>query len=266
VTERELDERLAFAMELARRAGTFALGYFRNLSALNIHSKGVQDMASQADLETEALVGQAIAEAYPDDDFLGEEGCEQFQARRGRGCWVVDPIDGTQPFISGIPSWCVAIAYVVNNQTLLAVVFDPTFDELFAARLGGGCTVNDAPCSATGIKTLAEALVGVGYSNRVSVEQTLAPLTRLLEEDGMFHRCGSGALSLAYVAAGRLAGYFEPHMNSWDSVAGLLLVSEAGGCCCDFFSTPNALAEGGMVLASGFELYPELERVMLGTK
>lgn len=264
MNEDNLEKRLAFACEISRRAGAFALGHFQNLSALHIQSKGVQDMATEADLDTEAMIRQALNDAYPEDNFLGEESCEDFKPKPEQGNWVVDPIDGTQPFISGIPSWCIAIAYVANGKTLVAVVYDPNQDEMYAARLGGGTTLNGVSCSATDIPSLAEGLVGIGYSNRVPPEATLEPMARLLADSGMFHRCGSGALSLAYVAAGRLAGYFEPHMNAWDSVAGLLLVSEAGGRCCDFLGDPNALEKGGEVLAAGAKLYPALEGAIRG--
>lgn len=264
MTEQDLDKRLKFTCDLARRAGAFALGHFQNLSALHIQSKGIQDMATEADVDTETMIRQALSDEYPQDNFLGEESCEDFKPEPGQGNWVVDPIDGTQPFISGIPSWCIAIAYVADDQTLVAVVFDPNQDEMYAARLGGGATVNGVSCSATTISSLADGLVGIGYSKRVPPEAMLEPMARLLTADGMFHRCGSGALSLAYVAAGRLAGYFEPHMNAWDTVAGLLLVTEAGGSCCDFMGDPKALEKGGEVLAAGANLYPALERAIRG--
>jgi myo-inositol-1(or 4)-monophosphatase len=262
MTGDELDERLTFASDLSRTAGAFALGHFANLSALHIQSKGVQDMATEADMDTETMIHAALSEHYPEDNFLGEETYTDFTPETGRGTWVVDPIDGTQPFICGIPSWCIAIAYVANGQILVGVVYDPTHDELYTARLGGGTYLNGAPCRASDISSLADGLTGIGYSTRVPVAATLEPMARLLAADGMFHRCGSGALSLAYVAAGRLAGYFEPHMNSWDAIAGLLLVSEAGGKSCDFMSFSNALRDGGEIMAAGSNLYAELEHVV----
>ena len=264
MSDTNLDGRLAFACDLSRRAGAFALGHFANLSALHIREKGVQDMATEADVDTEKLIRQALSETYPEDNFLGEELCDDFVLQPGRGTWVVDPIDGTQPFICGIPSWCIAIAYVQSGKTQVGVVYDPNHDELYAARLGGGSTLNGAPCKATSISSLADGLLGLGYSKRVSVAETMEPMARLLEADGMFHRCGSGALSLAYVAAGRLAGYFEPHMNVWDAIAGLLLVSEAGGRSCDFLASPDALRDGGQVVAAGTNLYPHLEQLVRG--
>ncbi|WP_157976705.1 inositol monophosphatase family protein [Parahaliea mediterranea] len=264
MTDAELDARLATACGLARKAGCFASGKFADLGSLTVHSKGVQDMATEADVETEALLRKGLAELYPGDAFLGEESCSEFRSQAGRGVWVVDPIDGTQPFISNITSWCIALAYVRDSQTLLGVVYDPVRDELFAARRGGGASINNRPLRVSPAASLADGLVGLGYSNRVAPAATVGPLSRLLEEQGMFHRCGSGALSLAYVAAGRLIGYYEPHMNAWDAVAGGLLVREAGGRSNPALEREGVLEHGCAVLAAGAGVYQALLEVVSG--
>ncbi|QIB64279.1 inositol monophosphatase family protein [Kineobactrum salinum] len=257
----ELDLRLATAVSVARSAGEFALACFADLGALNIRSKGVQDMATEADLRTEQLIREQLLQHYPDDGFLGEESCADYEVREGQGVWVVDPIDGTQPFVSNINSWCVILAYVEQDRTELAVIYDPNRDELFAARRGCGATVNGSPLATTEAMSLADGLVGIGYSTRVPPEAALAPMTRLLAADGMFHRCGSGGLSLAYVAAGRLLAYYEPHMNCWDSVAGALLVREAGGCTNAEVESVAVMQHGSAVLAAGKGIYAALEVV-----
>lgn len=262
MTPAELDERLAQACEIARIGGGFAAGCFADLGSLTVHSKGVQDMATEADLNTEQLLRDELARRYPGDAFLGEESCEAFTAEPGQGVWVVDPIDGTQPFVSNITSWCVALAYVRGGRTLIGVVYDPNRDELFAARHGGGCTLNARPVRASAARSLAEGLVGLGYSNRVAPAATLEPMTRLLRADGMFHRCGSGALSLAYVAAGRLVGYYEPHMNAWDCLGGALLVREAGGRTNAELEADDVLLRGCPVLAAAQGIYPALSDVV----
>lgn len=262
--EAELDARLGAAAELARQAGAFAAGKFADLGSLTVHSKGVQDMATEADLETEALLRRGVTERFPEDAFLGEESCTDFQALAGQGIWVVDPIDGTQPFISNITSWCIAIAYVLDNRTLLGVVYDPVRDELFAARRGGGASVNGRSLKVSSAASLADGLVGLGYSNRVPPEATLGPMQRLMIAEGMFHRCGSGALSLAYVAAGRLIGYYEPHMNAWDAVAGALLVREAGGCSNPALEREGVLEQGCPVLAAADGVYDALREAVEG--
>lgn len=256
------DEKLQFACDVARRGGQLALGYFNDLGSLTVKSKGVQDMASEADVNTEALIREAIATRCPDDAFLGEESNESFVPDADKGTWIVDPIDGTQPFINGIRSWCISIAYFDKNKLRVGVVYDPTSDELFAASAGGGATLNGQPLRASTASSLADGLVCVGYSNRVTPEDTLGPLERIMRANGMYHRNGSGALSLAYVAAGRLIGYFEPHMNSWDFAAGVLLVNEAGGRSNDCLPDQMAMVKGGPVVAAADRVFDELARVV----
>lgn len=245
-------------------AGEGALRYFRDFAALTVHSKGVQDMASEADLATEQLIQTAVEGQFPEDAFLGEETSDCFAIQPGKGTWIVDPIDGTQPFINGIPSWCISISYVEEHHIRIGVVYDPVHDELFAAQQGKGAWINGKPMRTADASSLQDGLVCVGFSNRVPPEAVLGPLTRLLHSKGMYHRNGSGALSLAYVAAGRLIGYFEPHMNSWDFAAGALLVREAGGRTNDCLPNPQAMVDGGLMLAATADVYDELEQVVKG--
>jgi myo-inositol-1(or 4)-monophosphatase len=259
-----IDERFEFACEIIREAGAKALGYFRNFETLEVKSKGVQDMASEADFETEKLIEQAVNGRFGEDAFLGEENPDSFVPKPGKGTWIIDPVDGTQPFVNGIASWCISIAYVEGHRFSFGVVYDPNLDELFAAKAGAGATLNGRPIKASSATSLLDGLVCVGYSNRVQPEDTLKPLARLIHAQGMYHRNGSGALSLAYVAAGRLIGYFEPHMNSWDFAAGALIIKEAGGVINDCLPDEQALIKGSLVLAAAPGVYDELERVMSG--
>ena len=258
------EDRLKFACDTARKAGALALGYFNNLGALTIQSKGVQDMASEADVNTEELIRDAVSAAYPDDEFLGEESNESFVPDPDKGTWIIDPIDGTQPFVNGIRSWCISIAYYENNEVRVGVVYDPTSDELFAARSGGGTTLNGEPIRASAATSLLDGLVSVGFSNRVTPEDTLGPLERLMRANGMYHRSGSGALSLAYVAAGRLIGYFEPHMNSWDFAAGAILIHEAGGRTNDCLPDQKVMIVGGPIIAAADGVFDDLVKVVNG--
>ncbi|MDA0707371.1 MAG: inositol monophosphatase, partial [Proteobacteria bacterium] len=255
-------ERFDFACATIRDAGALALDYFDRFETLQVKSKGVQDMASEADVETQKLIEAAISARFPGDSFLGEEDPESYAAKPGAGTWIIDPIDGTQPFVNGIPSWCVSIAYVEGTEFRLGVVFDPKNDELFAAMAGAGATLNGRPIKASGATSVAAGLVSIGYSNRVQPEDTLGPLARLFLADGMFHRSGSGALSLAYVAAGRLIGYFEPHMNSWDFAASALIIKEAGGVINDCLPNEAALVNGSLIMAAAPGVYDELKRIV----
>jgi len=258
------EERFLFAREVIQKAGMLALDYFRDFAALTVHNKGTQDMASEADVNTENLIREAVSGNFPGDAFLGEESSETFRLETGKGTWIVDPIDGTQPFVNGIPSWCISMAYVEGHQILLGLTFDPVSNELFAARHRHGAYLNEKPIRPASVSSLKEGLVCVGYSNRVSPEATLEPLTRLMHAGGMYHRNGSGALSLAYVGAGRLIGYFEPHMNSWDFAAGALIVREAGGRTNDCLPEAQTMIDGGLMVAAAQGVYQELSAVVSG--
>jgi myo-inositol-1(or 4)-monophosphatase len=259
-----IDDRFEFAQALIRQAGALALGYFERFETLEVMSKGIQDMASEADLETEKLIEVAVQSTFPMDAFLGEESAGTFVPEPGKGTWIIDPIDGTQPFVNGIASWCVAIAFVDEGRVQFGLVYDPCREELFAAKRGGGAMLNGIRLKVPSATSLLDGLVGIGFSNRVTPEDTLDPLSRLIHAKGMFHRCGSGAISLAYVAAGRLIGYFEPHMCSWDFAASVVIIEEAGARINDCLPDDEAMVKGSLVLAAAPGLYDELSDLLLG--
>ncbi|WP_062208994.1 inositol monophosphatase [Aureimonas sp. AU12] len=262
LTAADLDARFAFAQDLAAEAGDLALSYFRRLETLTVRSKGLQDMASEADVEVEQMIRSRIAAAYPSDAFLGEEtGRTEFTP--GQGIWVVDPIDGTQPFVNGMTAWCVSIAFVEGGRNRFGVVDSPARGERFAGGAGRGATLNSRPIAVRPAVSVREGLLALGYSPRVTPAAFIEPLGRILEAGGMFTRDGSGALSLAYVACGRLLGYAEPHINSWDCLGAMAVIEGAGGRVSDFLGG-EGLWSGNPLLAASPELYPELERLYLG--
>ncbi|MEQ9208633.1 MAG: inositol monophosphatase [Pseudomonadales bacterium] len=259
----QLDEKLNTAKGIIREAGGIALDYFRSLDSLTVSSKGVQDMVTEADVNVERFIIDQLHRRYPEHLILGEESCQNFVLSGQDKVWVIDPIDGTQPFISSIPSWCISLSFVDHCTTKIGIVYDPLHDEMFVAGHGYGAYLNDRRILTSTESSVANGLVGIGHSNRVTVDDTLGPMTRLLENNGMFHRCGSGALSLAWVASGRLLGYFEPHMCSWDALAGLLLVKEANGDHLPYLTSREALIKGNRVLASGSLVYDSLCKIIL---
>lgn len=242
-------ERRAFAEDVARDAGRLALSYFRR-DGLAVESKGVLDWVTDADVQTEELIRGRIRESFPDDEILGEEGGH---SGVGQGdapaTWVVDPIDGTTCFVTGLPGWTVSIACLDDGGHLVAgVVHDPPGSEMFSAAAGHGLLVNarsvDVPH-----RGLNDGFVGVGHSRKAPGAPTVAFLESLLEAGGLFYNPGSAALSLAYVAAGRLAGFFEPNLRAWDALAGELLVRESGGWVTEFMRD-GSLVNGKPVLAA----------------
>lgn len=252
-----LDERLAFAARLARRAGELAHGAF-GTAATSL--KGRHDVLTEMDPKVERLIRAALAERYPDDAFLGEEeGISGSLDTAGRA-WVVDPIDGTANYARGIDRYCVSIACVEDGRPVLGVIYDPCHDRLYAARAGGGAWLGERRLAVSPVDTLDAATIECGWSTRRPAADWLAMVERIMSAGASVRRLGSGAMGLADVAAGRLEGYAELHINSWDCAAGLLLVREAGGRCCDFFAG-DGLRQGNPLLAANGALFDELQRV-----
>lgn len=253
-----LDRRMAFAAAAIVEAGALARSHFARRDAIVFETKGAQDPVSAADRDVERFLTERIRAAFPGDAVLGEEGGFSGQ---GSVVWVLDPIDGTQVFSLGMTTWCVVVALVVDGVTELALVHDPNAGELFAARRGGGATLDGRPIGCTPDARVDRGLVGIGYPKRMVPEDVLPVFGRLLAAGGMFHRNGSGALSLAYVAAGRLLGYAEARMHAWDCLAGLLLIREAGGRTSGF--EPGAdLAAPDRVVASAAAIFDQLDAVL----
>jgi myo-inositol-1(or 4)-monophosphatase len=238
-------DRYDFAATLIADAGALSLGYFRDQGSLEIASKGLQDMASQADLETERLIRGRIAESYPDDAFFGEE-TGGIAPAPGQGVWVVDPIDGTANFVSAIPMWCVSIAFVIDRVIEFGLVLDPNHDELFAARRGHGATLNGQAIRPDGTTSLADGRFAISFSHPSKPHQASSVIHALLECGGLHEGPVGGALGLAYVACGRTIGYYEPHINSWDCYGAVAVLREAGAWVCD--------AEAGDGLIAGCEI------------
>jgi myo-inositol-1(or 4)-monophosphatase len=252
-----LEARYQFGLALIREAGALALSYFNARDTLKIEAKGVQDMASQADLNTEVLIKKRIAEKFPQDAFLGEEtGRTEFMP--DQGIWVVDPIDGTQPFISGLSSWCVSIAYVQGGKVQFGMVFAPARDELFAGGAGHPATLNGAVINGTKAKSLKDGLVSSGYSPKAGADVFLPAFENFLKAGGMFYRDGSGALALCYVAAGRLIGFFEPLIRSWDCLGAIAVLDAAGMTRSDFLAG-DGLFGGNPLVAGNAATYAELK-------
>ncbi|MCB1488933.1 MAG: inositol monophosphatase [Bauldia sp.] len=257
VTE-DLAARLRIAEAVVREAGALALGYFRRRHELKIDAKGLQDLVSQADRESEELIFARISEAFPEDSFLGEEGGLR---RKGPLMWVVDPIDGTANFVRGIPHWCVSIGLVTESRSLLGVLYDPVVNELFAAVAGGGATLNGEPIRVTGETDLTRARVGIGFSHASDIARHSRDVRTVLEAGCDYLKSGSGALGLANVAAGRLDAYFERRINLWDVAAGLVIVEEAGGRLSDFM-TPDIIARANELLVASPGLFDPLRRLL----
>lgn len=254
-----VDDRLAVATQVAREAGAVAMGFFTDLASVEIRSKGRQDVVTSADVAVEGLILARLKESFPEDAFLGEETGGAVPV--SGGLWVIDPIDGTQEFSLGIRQWCISIAFVVGNEMQIGVVYDPNADELFEARSGGGARLNGRLIAISGAENLEDGVVALEYSRRTQPEDLLHFLSGLLAEGGTYGRGGSGALALCNVACGRLIGFIELHMQSWDCLAALLIIREAGGRTNDFL-VEGALTGGNVVIAAPPQLFDQLVRLL----
>ncbi|OWV97375.1 inositol monophosphatase [Rhizobium sp. R72] len=260
VHDTDLEQRFALAKSLAEKAGALALDYFNKRDTLVIETKrDLQDVVSIADRNVETFLREQVAAAIPDDGFLGEE--YGHQSGNSGYTWVVDPIDGTAPFVNGMPTWCVSIAVLRGGIPVIGVIQVPCANELYAAALGLGASLNAEMLSLDPSRTIQNAMTGIGCNTHVAPERVGSIITALLSTGGTFIRNGSGALMLAYVAAGRLVGYYEPHMRAWDCMAGYCLVKEAGGEYLPFSTEGEDLLKGQPVLASNVSAYSELLKI-----
>lgn len=240
----DLDGREALCRDIARSAAALAKAAFAARSSGWV-LKGPQDFLTETDAAIEAHLRAAIAGAYPDDGFLGEETGGELSG----DLWVVDPIDGTANFARGIPHYCISIAFVSGGAVQLAAIANPSAGELHFARRGRGATRNDLPIRVAPTSDYRAACVELGWSLRVPDTEYLRALGGILAEGANVRRAASGALGLAYVADGRSDAYAELHMHPWDCLAGLLLVEEAGGVTAPYLAG-DGLRLGGAVLAA----------------
>jgi myo-inositol-1(or 4)-monophosphatase len=242
-----LQNRFLVACAVAREAGALARRRFLDRGSFTVGFKGPQDFVTEVDGEVERLIQSRLIALFAEDGFIGEEG----EGRVGKAdapVWVVDPIDGTANFARGTPHYCVSIACVVGRAVEVGVIYDPMLDELFAARRGAGAWLNGLAMKAAPTADLARATIEVGWNMRSGSAAFLSLYGRIIGTGAGGVRAGSGALGLAYVAAGRRDGYVENHINAWDCLAGNLLVAEAGGYVSDFLAG-EGLSKGNPLIA-----------------
>ena len=242
---RALEARFAAAQDLAAQAGALAMRMRPPAGTAQATLKGAQDWLTAADGAVERLPSGELLAAFPADGFQGEEGGA---TRAGTLRWVVDPIDGTSNYARGAPRWCVSVALLDGDAPVLGVLAAPALGETFAACAGQGATLNGAAIHAAGTAALDRAIIEAGWSPRVDLAAYQALCARLQGTGAMLRNGGSGALGLADVAAGRLDGYAELHINLWDCAAALALLAEAGADVSGFL--PRGMQGGAPILAA----------------
>jgi myo-inositol-1(or 4)-monophosphatase len=218
-----------------------------------IRMKGTIDLVTEADIAAEGAILGLLAREFPDTPVLAEESRADYGEIPAGPVWIIDPLDGTTNFAHGFPYFCVSIAYSVDRKTEIGVIYCPVLDELFWAGRGGGAWLNGKRIKVTKTDKLIECLVATGfpYDIPTNLERVIAQLHRVLPAVRDVRRGGAAALDLAFVACGRLDGFWEVDLKPWDTAAGQLLVEEAGGLVTDFKGggwtpyVPEILASNG---------------------
>jgi myo-inositol-1(or 4)-monophosphatase len=233
------------------------------------HKSSAIDIVTQYDLETEALITDRLRAAFPEHRLLAEEG--DYDSSNSDGpCWYVDPIDGTNNFTHGFPAFAVSMALYEGEQPLVGVVYDPLRDECFHAAQGQGAYLshneNREPLAVSHRENLVDCLLATGfpYDRHTSEFDNLTQFAAFLKRARGIRRAGAAALDVAYVAAGRLDGYWEYKLSSWDIAAGVLLVAEAGGQVTGSRGEPFSLTAGDKLdlVASNGHIHQTMVKVL----
>jgi myo-inositol-1(or 4)-monophosphatase len=231
-----------------------------------VDKKGKIDLVTEVDLECERMCRAVLAERFPDHDILAEElGATTTARTPSRFRWVFDPLDGTTNYAHGLPIFCSSLALEIDGRAEVGAIYDPTRRELFTAERGEGARVNGAPLRVSTTADLIDALLVTGFPYDVHKESgdLVALFGEFLGRARAVRRLGSAAIDLCYVAAGRLDGFWEQHLQPWDVSAGALIVEEAGGRITGMDGTPFDGAAGHLV-ASNARLHEQMLGVISG--
>ncbi len=237
---------LNIAVKAARRAGGIINRASRDVEQIKVSAKRDKDFVTEVDKAAEAAIIGVLKEAYPDHAILAEEsgasGDSDF-------VWIIDPLDGTTNFIHGFPQYCISIAQTQKGVLQHAVIYDPNRNELFTASKGAGAYLNERRIRVSKRAKMNEALIGTGFPFRYfeHVDAYLGIFRDMMHKTAGVRRPGAAALDLAWVAAGRIDGFWELGLSPWDMAAGALLITEAGGLVGDLAGEQNYLETGNIV-------------------
>jgi myo-inositol-1(or 4)-monophosphatase len=253
---------LNIGIRAARAAGDHIMRYAGRVDAIPVNNKGRNDFVSQVDRDAEALIINTVLKAYPDHAILAEE-----SGSRGGGDfqWIIDPLDGTTNYLHGFPQFAVSIAFRNKGEIEQAIIYDPPRQELFTASRGDGARLDNRRIRVAGLRGLENALLGTGvpFRGENRLDRWVEILRLLVPDTAGVRRAGAAALDLAWVACGRLDGFFELGLNTWDIAAGHLLIREAGGIITDLYDRGDGL-DSGDVLAGNPHVHKAMrERLAL---
>lgn len=252
---------LNIAVKAARSAGRLIVRNFENADTVQVSEKNKDDLVTNIDRECQRTIAETILHFYPDDRITGEENSANTANTDSEREWIVDPIDGTTNFVKGIPHVAVSIAVKFKGETVAGCVYDPILDELFTAEKGSGAQLNDRKIHVSNRQSLNGTIIAVSYPHRKRqyLDEYRSMMNRAFDKCADLRRMGTASLDLAYVAAGRLDGYFEACLYPWDFAAGELMVREAGGFVTDFSGKNDAYYENGSIVCGS----PHVHRALL---
>ena len=239
-------------IQAAYKAARRLVRDFGEVENLQVSEKGPSDFVTTADLYAEKVLRTELARARPTYGFVLEEG-GVIEGKDKDRRWIVDPLDGTLNYLHGIPHFAISLALEHGGDVVAGVIYDPLRDELFRAEKGGGAFLNDRRLRVSSRSKLSEAVIatGIPWQGRARHGEYLGQLAAVMENCAGVRRLGSAALDLAYVAAGRYEGFWEPGLALWDIAAGVLLVRESGGFVSEIDGGPEVLASGDVLAANG---------------
>jgi myo-inositol-1(or 4)-monophosphatase len=248
---------LNIAFKAAREASKLILNKYDRLDTVKVLEKDNNDFVTEVDQAAEQIIIETLKESYPDHSFLGEESGELEGDPNQQ--WIIDPIDGTTNFIHGFPHFCISIAFKLNGKIEHGLIYDPIRQELFSASRGKGAQLNDKRIRVSQCKTLSNALIGTGFpfKQKQQFNHYLKTFEAIFPKSRGIRRSGSAALDLAYVAAGRLDGFWELSLKPWDIAAGVLLIQEAGGLVGDVHGD-NTYMENGNIVVGNPKVFKQL--------
>jgi len=235
--------------EIARSVGKFMAEERKGFDSSMIESKGLHDLVSYVDKESEKRIIEQLSKLLPESGFIAEEGTSSKHGERYN--WVIDPLDGTTNYIQGVPIYAVSIGLLDGDELVVGVVYEVGLDECFYAWKEGGAYMNGEPIRVSERDDIHDALLATGfpYSNFDQLDEYLALLKWTMTNARGVRRLGSAATDLAYVACGRFDSFWEYDLKPWDVAAGALIVKEAGGVVTDFNGGSNYIF-GGEIIAS----------------
>jgi len=237
---------LNIAVKAARRAGGIINRASRDVEQIKVSAKRDKDFVTEVDKAAEEAIIGVLHEAYPDHAILAEESGASGDSEH---VWIIDPLDGTTNFIHGFPQYCISIAQTQKGVLQHAVIYDPNRNELFTASKGAGAYLNERRIRVSKRAKMNEALIGTGFPFRYfeHVDAYLGIFRDMMHKTAGVRRPGAAALDLAWVAAGRIDGFWELGLSPWDMAAGALLITEAGGLVGDLAGEQNYLETGNIV-------------------